>query len=133
MNLLLVCVILFALWRGYAGMKKGMVDEIRMLLSLVISLFVLSLAILLYSSVKEKNTTNIILSVLMLLTRSQTGEPDFQVTFGNRAPADSETAQQCTGNRGRHGREHRSFMDYLYCNRQLRYRKSRQPDRGVDR
>ena len=67
MNVLLVCVILFALWRGYAGMKKGMVDEIRMLLSLVISLFVLSLAILLYSSVKEKNTTNIILSVLMLL------------------------------------------------------------------
>ena len=62
MNVLLVCVILFALWRGYAGMKKGMVDEIRMLLSLV-----LSLAILLYSSVKEKNTTNIILSVLMLL------------------------------------------------------------------
>ena len=28
MNVLLVCVILFALWRGYAGMKKGMVDEI---------------------------------------------------------------------------------------------------------
>ncbi len=54
MNVLLVCVILFALWRGYAGMKKGLVDEIRMLLSLVISLFVLSLAILLYSSVKEK-------------------------------------------------------------------------------
>ena len=27
MNLLLVCVILFALWRGYAGMKKGMVDD----------------------------------------------------------------------------------------------------------
>ena len=52
MNVLLVCVILFALWRGYAGMKKGLVDEIRMLLSLVISLFVLSLAILLYSSVK---------------------------------------------------------------------------------
>ena len=67
MNVLLVCVILFALWRGYAGMKKGLVDEIRMLLSLVISLFVLSLAILLYSSVKEKNNTNIILSILMLL------------------------------------------------------------------
>ena len=67
MNVLLVCVILFALWRGYAGMKKGMVDEIRMLLSLVISLFVLSLAILLYSSVKEKNNTNIILSILILL------------------------------------------------------------------
>ena len=48
-------------------MKKGLVDEIRMLLSLVISLFVLSLAILLYSSVKEKNNTNIILSILMLL------------------------------------------------------------------
>lgn len=60
MNVLLVCVILFALWRGYAGMKKGLVDEIRMLLSLVISLFVLSLAILLYSSVEKKKTIPIL-------------------------------------------------------------------------
>ena len=134
MNVLLVCVILFALWRGYAGMKKGMVDEIRMLLSLVISLFVLSLAILLYSSVKEKNTTNIILSVLMLLTTGLAARLVNLIFKSLSAIAhDSETAQQCTGNRGRHGREHRSFMDYLYCNRQLRYRKSRQPDRGVDR
>ena len=128
MNVLLVCVILFALWRGYAGMKKGMVDEIRMLLSLVISLFVLSLAILLYSSVKEKNTTNIIMSVLMLLI---TGLAARLVNLIFKSL--SETGQHCTGKRGRHGRKHRSFMDYLYCNRQLRYRKSRQPDRGMDR
>lgn len=129
-------MILFALWRGYAGMKKGMVDEIRMLLSLVISLFVLSLAILLYSSVKEKNTTNIIMSVLMLLITGLAARLVnliFKSLSAIAHLADSETAQQCTGNRGRHGRKHRSFMDYLYCNRQLRYRKSRQPDRGVDR
>ena len=53
MNVLLVCVILFALWRGYAGMKKGMVDEIRMLLSLVIILRVPSRSILLEFNGKE--------------------------------------------------------------------------------
>ena len=67
MNILLLIVVLFALWRGYAGLKKGMVDEIRMLLSLVITLFVLSLAILLYTSVKEGDTRNIVLSVIAIV------------------------------------------------------------------
>lgn len=67
MNILLLIVVLFALWRGYAGLKKGMVDEIRMLLSLVITLFVLSLAILLYTSVREGDTRNIVLSVIAIV------------------------------------------------------------------
>ena len=44
-----------------------MVDEIRLLLSLVITLFVLSLAILLYTSIKENHTKNIVLSVIAIL------------------------------------------------------------------
>ncbi len=67
MNILLLIVVLFALWRAYAGLKKGMVDEIRLLLSLVITLFVLSLAILLYTSIKENHTKNIVLSVIAIL------------------------------------------------------------------
>lgn len=67
MNILLIIVLLFALWRGYAGMKKGMVDEVRMLLSLILTMFVLSLAILLYTSVKENDTKNIILFVIAIL------------------------------------------------------------------
>ena len=132
MNVLLVCVILFALWRGYAGMKKGMVDEIRMLLSLVISLFVLSLAILLYSSVKEKNNTNIILSVLMLLITGLAARLVNLIFKSLSAIAHLPILKLLNSVLGI-GREHRSFMDYLYCNRQLRYRKSRQPDRGMDR
>ena len=67
MNILLMILILFALWRGYAGLKKGMVDEVRMLLSLVITMFVLSLAIFLYTSIKENNTKNIVLCVIAIL------------------------------------------------------------------
>lgn len=67
MNILLIIVLLFALWRGYAGLKKGMVDEVRMLLSLILTMFVLSLAILLYTSVKENDTKNIILFVIAIL------------------------------------------------------------------
>lgn len=67
MNILLIIVLLFALWRGYAGLKKGMVDEVRMLLSLVLTMLVLSLAILLYTSVKENDTKNIVLFVIAIL------------------------------------------------------------------
>ncbi|MDO4293664.1 MAG: CvpA family protein [Eubacteriales bacterium] len=67
MNVLVIILVLFALWRAVGGFKKGMVDEVRLLLSLLIALFVLSLGILLYTSVREKDTRNIILSVIMLL------------------------------------------------------------------
>lgn len=67
MNILLIIVILIALWRGYAGLKKGMVDEVRMLFSLVLTMLVIALAILLYTSVKENNTRNIVLFVIAIL------------------------------------------------------------------
>ena len=67
MNILLIIVILIALWRGYAGLKKGVVNEVRMLFSLVLTILVIALAILLYTSVKENNTRNIVLFVIAIL------------------------------------------------------------------
>ena len=67
MNLLLFALLGVAIWRGWRGMKRGLTGEISRLLSLVISLFVLSLVILLYTSIKEKNTGNIILSIVIML------------------------------------------------------------------
>ena len=67
MNFLLIILILVAAWRGWCGAKRGFVDEAGRLISLLISLFVLSLAILLYTSIREKDTKNIILSAVMLL------------------------------------------------------------------
>ncbi len=67
MNVLLMIVVILAVWRGWRGMKRGMVDEVGRLLSLVISLFVISLGILLYTSVKENDTKNIVLSIVMII------------------------------------------------------------------
>lgn len=67
MNILLIIVILIAFWRGYAGLKKGVVNEVRMLFSLVLTMLVIALAILLYTSVKENNTRNIVLFVIAIL------------------------------------------------------------------
>lgn len=67
MNILLIVLILLAVWRGWHGLKKGLVGEAGWLLSLLISLFILSLAILLYTSVRQQDTKNIVLSVLMIL------------------------------------------------------------------
>lgn len=66
-NIVLIVFGLLALWRGCVGMKRGMIEEIRRLLSLVIALFVLAVGILLYTSIKEKNSQNIVLSVLVIL------------------------------------------------------------------
>lgn len=67
MNILLFVFVALVLWRGLRGMKLGLVDEAGRLLSLVITLFVLSLAILLYTSVKANDTRNIVLSVAMII------------------------------------------------------------------
>ncbi len=67
MNFLLLVGIALVIWRGVQGMKIGLVDELGRLVSLVLSLFVLSLGILLYTSVKTENTKNIVLSIVMIL------------------------------------------------------------------
>lgn len=67
MNILLVVLAVLVIWRGWRGMETGLVDELGKLLSLVISLFVLSVGILLYTSVKESDTKNIVLSIVILI------------------------------------------------------------------
>lgn len=67
MNFLLLIGIALVIWRGIRGMKIGLVDEVGRLVALVLSLFVLSLGILLYTSVKTEDTKNIVLSVVMML------------------------------------------------------------------
>lgn len=67
MNILIIVLIVLAVWRGMRGMKIGLVDEMGRLLSLVISLFVISVGILLYTSVKTNDTKNIVLSVVILV------------------------------------------------------------------
>ncbi len=67
MNLLLIVLIVLVLWRGWHGMRNGLVEEAGGLLLMVITLFVLSLGILLYTSIKAGNTKNIILSVIVMI------------------------------------------------------------------
>lgn len=67
MNLLFILLLALALWRGWRGMKVGLVEEAGRLLLLVITLFVLSLGILLYTSIKSGDTKNIILSVIVIV------------------------------------------------------------------
>lgn len=67
MNILLIVLAVLAVWRGIRGMKIGLVDEIGHLVTLVISLFVISLGILLYTSIKSSDTKNIVLSVIMII------------------------------------------------------------------
>lgn len=67
MNLLLIVLIVLVLWRGWCGMRNGLVEEAGGLLLMVITLFVISLGILLYTSIKEGDTKNIILSVAVML------------------------------------------------------------------
>lgn len=67
MNILLIILAVLAIWRGWRGMKRGFVDEAGRLLSLVLSLFIISVAILLYTSIKEKDTKNIILSAVIII------------------------------------------------------------------
>ena len=67
MNILLIVVVILALWRGWRGMKRGLVEEIGKLISLVLMLFILSVAILLTTSVKEGDVKNIVLSAVIIL------------------------------------------------------------------
>ncbi len=67
MNILLILLFLLAVWRGWAGMKKGLIEEAGRLIFLVVSLFVVSVGILLYTSIRDGDQKNIILSVVVLL------------------------------------------------------------------
>ncbi len=70
MNLLVIIFIAFALWRALRGFKNGFAKEVNSLVSLFMALVVLSMALLLFASVMEKNTKTIIISVVLLVAVS---------------------------------------------------------------
>lgn len=70
MNLLVIIFIAFALWRALRGFKNGFAKEVNSLVSLFMALVVLSMALLLFAGVMEKNTKTIIISVVLLIAVS---------------------------------------------------------------
>lgn len=70
MNLLVIIFIAFALWRALKGFKNGFAKEVNSLVSLFMALVVLSMALLLFASVMQKNTKTTIISIVLLVVVS---------------------------------------------------------------
>jgi uncharacterized membrane protein required for colicin V production len=69
-NLLVIIFIAFALWRALKGFKNGFAKEVNSLVSLFMALVVLSMALLLFASVMQKNTKTTIISIVLLVVVS---------------------------------------------------------------
>lgn len=70
MNLLVIFLALLVIWRAYKGLKKGFAHEVNYLVSVIMALVVLSITLLLISSIIEKNSKTIIISVVLLIAVS---------------------------------------------------------------
>lgn len=70
MNITLIGFIILMLAMVSRGFKKGMVKEITGLISLAVTLFVVSLIIMLYTSFHAEETENMIVTVIILVVVS---------------------------------------------------------------
>lgn len=70
MNVTLIGFIILMLVMVSRGFKKGMVKEITGLISLAVTLFVVSLIIMLYTSFHAEETENMIVTVIILVVVS---------------------------------------------------------------
>ena len=70
MNITLIGFIILMLAMVSRGFKKGMVKEITGLISLALTLFVVSLIIMLYTSFHAEETENMIVTVIILVVVS---------------------------------------------------------------
>lgn len=70
MNVTLIGFIILMLAMVSRGFKKGMVKEITGLISLAVTLFVVSLIIMLYTSFHAEETENMIVTVIILVVVS---------------------------------------------------------------
>lgn len=70
MNITLIGFIILMLAMVSRGFKKGMVKEITGLISLAVTLFVVSLIIMLYTSFHAEETENMIVTVIILVAVS---------------------------------------------------------------
>lgn len=67
MNLTLIIVLVILILAGRHGYKKGFTKELTNLISWVVTLFVMSLVIMLYTSLISNETKNSIYTVIVLL------------------------------------------------------------------
>ncbi|MBR5578637.1 MAG: CvpA family protein [Lachnospiraceae bacterium] len=67
MNITLIVVLLIILLMAVRGYKKGMTKEIIGMISLAVTLFVISLIIVLYVSFRAEETKNIVFTIIILL------------------------------------------------------------------
>lgn len=70
MNVTLIGFIILMLVMVSRGFKKGMVKEITGLISLAVTLFVVSLIIMLYTSFQAEETENMLVTVIILVVVS---------------------------------------------------------------
>lgn len=67
MNITLIIVLCLLVWKAFAGYKKGMTKEITGLISWAVTLFVISLIIMLYTSFLANEARNTIYSIVILV------------------------------------------------------------------
>ncbi len=66
MNYTLIIVVLIIILAALHGFKKGMTKELSGLISWAVTLFIMSLIVMLYTSFNDKESKNIIFTVIML-------------------------------------------------------------------
>lgn len=67
MNLLVILITVLILWRIIEGWKTGFAAELNKLVSLVVALFVLSLAVMVISSFMDKDYKNGTIAVILIM------------------------------------------------------------------
>lgn len=67
LNLLLPALVLLAVFRAWRGFKNGLTDEVHHLISLIAALFVIALAIMIYTCFQNGDTKNGVIAVLFLI------------------------------------------------------------------
>lgn len=70
MNLLVIIFGVIVLWRALKGFKNGFAREVNSLVSVFMALVVLSVTLLLFASLMEKNTKTTIISIVLLVVVS---------------------------------------------------------------
>ena len=70
MNYTLVGVIVIFIVTMNNGFKKGMVQEISGLISWIVTLFVMPLLVMLYTSIHQAQSKHVLVTILVLLTIS---------------------------------------------------------------
>lgn len=67
MNLCFLVLLVLLVWRGIRGYQNGLVNEVNHLISLVAALLLVGLGIMIYTSVRQGQTKNVVISVILIV------------------------------------------------------------------